>query len=380
GPATGQRAGVDEDRVLVVVQLSGGNDGLNTVIPKGQARYYDDRPRLAIPENEIVAIPGADDLGLHPALRPIAEMVAAGSATIVPGVGYPNPNRSHFASMDIWHTGDTRGSRGRGWIGSALDQVAADNPTGCIAIGDQAPLATRGRRSRAVTFSQPNMFQWLGHRIDPRLRNVHQQMIGPAVPPAPGGDDAVAFVQRVAANGLLTSQQVRKAVARQPETDFPRNPLANQLRMVAAMIRDELPTRVFYTALGGFDTHANQLFPHQQRLGQFAEAVSGFYRELKATGHDQRVLTLAFSEFGRRVAQNASGGTDHGTAGPSFLFGPMVRPGVYGDYPSLENLDQGDLKHNIDFRSVYTTVLDDWLGANAAAVLGRAWRPVRVIG
>ncbi|MEP0764856.1 MAG: DUF1501 domain-containing protein, partial [Chloroflexota bacterium] len=172
---------------------------------------------------------------------------------------------------------------------------------------------------------------------------------------------------------------VRKAVAAQPVTSFPSGELANQLRMVASMIRAELPTRVYYVAMGGFDTHANQAGQHERLLREFAQAMHAFYRELEAAGHSQRVLSLAFSEFGRRVQQNASGGTDHGAAGPMFLFGPQIRPGLLGNHPSLDRLDQGDLIHQVDFRSVYAAVLEQWMRVDSVAALGARFKPAQIL-
>jgi len=379
GPDTGRRAGVPESRVLVVVQLSGGNDGLNTLIPYTAGAYYQLRPRLAVPEREVITLPGTGH-GLHPRMRPIARMLAEQKASIIQGVGYPNPNRSHFASMDIWHTGDTRGRAHQGWIGSAMDQVAPSAPIASVALDETAPLATRGRKSRPVTFQDPAQLRWVGGVRDKALDEAQARMLSGDPEADPEAGDELAFVRRLVADGRVTGARIRRAAERKTETAFPAQPLARQLAMVSGMIRDQMPTRVYYTALGGFDTHAAQGPAHARRLGIFAESIAAFYRELEATGHAGRVLTLAFSEFGRRVAENGSGGTDHGTAGPLFLFGPMVRPGLLGDPVSLENLEAGDLRYRVDFRSIYTTLLGRWLGADPEAVLGRAFRPARVLG
>lgn len=368
------KPGVPDDRVLVVVQLSGGNDGLNTVIPFGQDLYYKNRPALGIKEKDALALDGVDGLGLHPALGPVREMMDAGLTGVVQGVGYPNPNRSHFASMDIWHTANTDGA-GRGWLGGALDGI--ETPTGldCLTIGNEAPLATLGHATRPVSFENAQLFRWAGRDLHKTVSEtydqVHDAPIDAPGKKSDGVDDPLAFINRTALDAQVASQQVRKAVSSQSETDWPRNGLANQLKMVAKMIRAELPTRVFYVAMGGFDTHANQANNHNNLMTQFATAMKSFYDELEATGHRSRVVSLAFSEFGRRVRQNASAGTDHGCAGPSFVFGEHVTPGIIGEHPSLTKLANGDLVHAVDFRSLYTDLLQGWMELDAKAALGR---------
>jgi len=405
--ANGQTSlpGVAQDRVLVVIQLSGGNDGLNTVVPFGQKAYYDGRPRLAVAEADalkidaaLVAARGQDGIGLHPALQGLHELLHDGQAAVIQGVGYPNPNRSHFASMDVWHAGDTRaagsGTVAHGWIGRAMDAEhaaraqagAEDHGMACVALGNEAPMATRGREVRPVTFERADAFRWAGGAIHDDLARTYQQLQQPPGRPgaagrdAPrGADDATAFVFRTAMNAQAASDQVRQAVRRKSEVAYPGNGLAQQLRLVANMIKAELPTRVYYVAMGGFDTHAGQAYRHQNLLTQFSQTVTAFQRELSKTGHSKRVVTMAFSEFGRRVRQNASQGTDHGVAGPMFLFGEHVRPGLRGTHPSLTDLDKGDLVHTMDFRRVYADVLGNWLKIDPAAALPGNFPPAGVL-
>lgn len=380
-PLTASRPGVPEDRILVVIQLSGGNDGLNTVVPYGMRQYYDARPMLAVRERDTLAIARADGIGLHPRLAPLKEMMESGMANVVQGVGYPNPNRSHFASMDIYHTASAGSGKGYGWLGRALDQVEPDNSTAMISIGKEAPLASKGKRGSAVAFENANLFRWAGADLNSTLSSHYDKINRAGVLSELAGveNEQAAFVMRTALDAQLASDRVRAAVAKAPLTPFPQGSLAGQLRMVASMIRAELPTRVYYVGMGGFDTHGNQARSHGNLLGQFAAAMKAFYGELKAMGQQNRVLSLAFSEFGRRVTQNASQGTDHGTAGPMYMFGPMVRPGLLGNHPSLTKLDRGDLIYNVDFRCVYTTVLSQWLGADAKKALGRAFKPAAVL-
>jgi len=381
GPSSqlSSRPGVPDERILVVVQLSGGNDGLNTVVPFGDDAYYRARQRLAVSAKDIIPIEQDRGIGLHPEMSALKEMLDDGTANIIQGAGYPNPNRSHFASMDIWHTGNTLGANGRGWLGKAIDMMP-DQQNAMIAIGREAPLAGHGKRARPVSFENPGLFRWLGSDLHDALeapyQKINREQWGGI---ADDDDDQAAFVRRTAMNAQIASDRIRQAVARPTTTSFPSGQLAMQLRMVSNMIRAGLPTRVYYVALGGFDTHAGQLGRHQGLLREFAVAVRGFYQELKANQLDGRVLTLAFSEFGRRVAENASRGTDHGAAGPLFMFGPMIRPGLIGQHPSLTELDRGDLKYKVDFRSVYTAVLDQWLKCSSHMVLGKRFRPASVL-
>ncbi|MEX0745001.1 MAG: DUF1501 domain-containing protein [Phycisphaeraceae bacterium] len=382
------KAGVPEERVLVVVQLSGGNDGLNTVVPFGMREYYNARPGIAVPRRDLLVVDNDNGIGLNPAMRGVHEMMGDRRATILQGVGYPNPNRSHFASMDIWHSGITndsgRGNRGHGWIGRALDKAyeaqvdanaggASNAGMACISLGSDAPLALQGRDVRPVAFQSPNLFRWHGTDHDRSLARSYDAISQPAddAPPA-ATNDPTDFVFRTAMDAQVASAQVRRAAAQQPITAFPNSPLSRQLQTVSAMIRAELPTRVYYVAMGGFDTHANQLNPHQNLLRQFSEAMHAFYNELDALDQAGRVVTMAFSEFGRRTRQNASAGTDHGAAGPMFLFGDHARPGLVGRHPSLSQVDQaGDMIHHTDFRTVYRDVLENWMQLDTTGLFTR---------
>ncbi|MEX0774237.1 MAG: DUF1501 domain-containing protein [Phycisphaeraceae bacterium] len=390
GAGPGNRPGVPEERILVVVQLSGGNDGLNAVVPFGMPEYYRARPALSVKDNTVLKLDATQGIGLNPALADFKSMLDDGQAAIIQGVGYPNPNRSHFASMDIWHTADpVRGSaRGEGWLGRGLDLVAVDKQghaqaEACVCIGNSAPLATQGARVKPVTFERADAFRWAGGDLHPALTSAYDRLNRtPLEREVPLHDQSqVPFVLRTALDAQVASDRIRAAVAKGPATPFPRSGLADQLKTVAAMIRAELPTRVYYVALGGFDTHANQAGRQDGLLSQLGAALKAFYAELAALGQEQRVLTMCFSEFGRRVEQNASQGTDHGTAGPMFLAGPMVRPGLHGAHPSLERtqLDGGDLKYHTDFRCVYAAILDQWLKADSKAVLGSAFKPAEVL-
>lgn len=386
-------AGVPQDRVLVVMQLAGGNDGLNTVVPFGDAAYYKARPGINIPADKVLKLDKKLEVGLHPSMEGLKGMWDEGQLAIVQGVGYPNPNRSHFKSTDIWQTADTSGI-GEGWIGRYFDNQCGGEPgaehADCsghagIAIGRSAPLAMEGRSFKPVSFESEQLFRWTGSDVDPELEAAYGHINrGPDGAPTSPADPTsnAAFLTRTALDAQIASDKIRKAVGQQPLVGYPNSALARQLSMVAQMVRAGLETRVYYVTLGGFDTHAGQGSingPQANLLRQFSEAVKAFYADLKAQGNDSRVLMMSFSEFGRRVGQNGSNGTDHGTAAPMFLFGPMVNKGLLGRYPSLTDLDNGDLKFNTDFRGVYAGILESWMKADSQKVLGKKFAPVRVV-
>ncbi|MFO0083238.1 MAG: DUF1501 domain-containing protein [Phycisphaerales bacterium] len=397
--------GVNEDNVFVVIQLSGGNDGLNTVVPFGDQAYYRARPGIGVRADRVIKLSKAEE-GLHPSLAPLADLYNEGLLGIVQGVGYPNPNRSHFKSMDIWHTAETSGT-GEGWLGKYFDSECVGfgafesggrgrapatpatspklgkghNPQIGIAIGASAPLAMKGRAISAVSFESADLFRWTGAGEGDTLAQGYEQITRAGLPAGVDPDSNTGFLTRTALDAQISSDMIRKAVGTRPRTQYPNSELARQLQMVASMIQSKLSTRVYYVSMGGCDTHSGQggeQGRHANLLGQYAAAIKAFYADLKAQGNDGRVLTMTFSEFGRRVGQNASQGTDHGTAAPMFLTGPMVTPGVLNPHPSLSDLDQGDLKYTVDFRQVYASVLEKWLTADARRILGSKFDPAPI--
>ena len=382
--------GMPEDHILVVVQLAGGNDGLNTVIPFRDSNYYKARAGIGIPEGKVLKLGKDASVGLHPGLAGFKEMYDAGMLSVVQGVGYPNPNRSHFKSMDIWQTADTNAT-GNGWLGRYFDNDCCGfdvsgkptpEPMAGIAIGKEAPLAMQGHISKPIGFESSELFQWLGKGVDPKLVPAYDQINNRGVSGDADAGSNSGFLMRTAMDAQVASDQIRKAVAQRPLVQYPGSDLSRQLQMVGSMIRAGLKTRVYYVTLGGFDTHAGQGGEngrHAQLMQQVGSSLKAFYDDLKKQGNDTRVLTVTFSEFGRRVQQNASGGTDHGAAAPMFLMGPMVRSGIIGNHPSLTDLDAGDLKYQIDFRSVYAGVLEGWLKADSKKILEAAYKPVSVI-
>ncbi|VAX41384.1 Protein of unknown function (DUF1501) [hydrothermal vent metagenome] len=391
--------GVNENNILVVLQLGGGNDGLNTVVPFTDDNYYRRRAGIGVAANQVLPLSQSDRIGLHPALAPFKELYDEGLLSIIQGIGYPNPNRSHFKSMDIWHTADTSGT-GQGWLGKYFDAECigygkgeSGSPEGPppegemqgqpgIAIGREAPLAMQGRKAKPISFETPDLFRWTGEEIHESLAKPYTEITQHGLRDGIDPNSAAGFLMRTTLDAQVSSDLIRKAVRQQPLAQYPGNALARDMAMVASMIRAGLNTRVYYVSLGGFDTHAgqgNQNGRHANLLRTFSTTLRAFYQDLNASENDSRVLTMVFSEFGRRVSQNASGGTDHGTAAPMFLVGPMVKPGLIGDHPSLTDLDNGDLKYNIDFRSVYASILEDWLSADSKVILERNYRKLPVL-
>ena len=376
-PLLSSNPGIPDERILVVVQLGGGNDGLNTIIPYGDAEYFRARPRLGLrapnnPAGTTTALELDADfgIGLHPSLTGFKALYDAGSLSIVQGVGYPNPNRSHFTSMDVWQTGRLD-AKGNGWIGRYFDNMCNGTPIseGAIAVGRTAPLAMQGDVQKPISFENPALFRWLGEDLHESMKAPYDAINRSGALPSAGEDTQKSFLMRTALDAQVASTRILAAVAKQSLVNYPQHALARQLRTVGAMIRDGMPTRVYYASMGGFDTHGGQAGSHASLLRQLSESVVAFQADLKEQGNDKRVVTMVFSEFGRRVKQNGSNGTDHGTAAPMFIIGPSVKPGIVGRHPSLNDLDQGDLKYGVDFRSVYTSLLEDWMKAPAEKIL-----------
>jgi uncharacterized protein (DUF1501 family) len=349
-------------RVLVVVQLDGGNDALNTVVPHSDPNYARLRPTLAVRPNELVRL--SDGLGLHSALRPLAGLLEAGQLAVVPGVGYPNPSRSHFTGMAVWHTArlDPMDHTGYGWVGRALDPTSGSS----YAVHGSVPGALRGRRSRAITLlSTEEML--LANAV------VARQASGPEPSQA---DSPLAFVRRQALDGYATADRLAALAQGAEAGGYPSTGMAQRLQLVTRLLRANLGARVFYTVQGGYDTHAAQRFAHAGLLRDFAQAVAAFFTDLAAARLADRVVLLAFSEFGRTIRENGSAGTDHGTAGCVLLAGPGIRGGVCGSMPSLTELDQGEPRMTTDFRQVYASVLENWLGLRSRDVLNGQFEPV----
>ncbi len=364
--------------ILVVVQMGGGNDGLNTVVPFSRDEYYRARPKLAVPQHSVLRVNG--ELGFHPGLKPLKALFDDGRMAVVQGVGYPNPNRSHFRSMEIWHTADPNGNGPRtGWLGRLFDSECptCGPTTGVAMLGAEMPLAMQGASGRAVVLDSPQGF---GFQPVAGAGAQEVEAFRQLMRPVPGEEPMVDFLTHTAMDAILAGDEIRKVAGRLSDTGtYPRDPFSLKLRLVSELISAGAPTRVYYVGLGGFDTHAAQEGRHDRLLEQLGAGLDAFVKDLTQKGLLDRVLVMTFSEFGRRVAENASGGTDHGAAAPMLLIGSAVKPGLHGPHPSLTDLDQGDLKFQVDFRSVYSTVLEQWMGIASQTVLGDRFPAVEIL-
>lgn len=362
------------DRVLVVIQMSGGNDSISSLVPFGHAEYGRMRNLTRIKDEEVIKLDS--ELGLHPRLHGFKELLAQGAFAAVPGVGYPNPNYSHFTATDIWHAADPRGRDLKyGWIGRALDVGFKGNPDPqlAMAVGSgQAPLAIEGQEHPGLSFYQPDAFRFKGDHGDKNRAALYAKFNEPAAQPLA---DTLSFVTRTAVNANACSQRIRElATGYKSQAEYPATELGNNLKVIAGLIVGGLSTRAYYTFQGGYDTHSGQRDAHNNLMGQLNDAVVAFQADLAKQGHAKRVLTFTTSEFGRRVQENGTGGTDHGAGGVSFVFGPGIKPGIHGKHPSLTDLEGGgggSLKFSTDFRSLYATVLEKWLGIPSEPVIGK---------
>ena len=375
---TASPASLSDGPVLVVLQMGGGNDGLNTVVPYAHDEYYRARPHLAVPRQNLIRL--TDEIGLHPGLKPFKALYDDGRLAVIQGVGYPNPNRSHFRSMEIWHTADPAGPGPRtGWLGRLFDsECPSCGPTAGIAmLGAEMPLALQGTAGRAVVLESPeavgfHALQGAGLEEAEAFRQLMQ--------PVPGEEPTVDFLAHTAMDATLASDEIKRMIGHLSDAGaYPRDPFSAKLRLVSELIAAGAPTRVYYVGLGGFDTHAAQAGRHDRLLEQMAAGLEAFVKDLAQKGLLDRVLVITFSEFGRRVAENASAGTDHGAAAPMFLIGGSVTPGIHGAHPNLTDLDQGDLKFQVDFRGVYATVLEHWMGVGSESILGDRFTALDVV-
>lgn len=369
-----------KDTILVVVQLTGGNDGLNTVIPFKDPEYVKLRPTINIPANQVKKLNG--EIGLHPAMDGLAGLLQDKALCVVQGVGYPNPSQSHFRSMDIWQAGSTAENLSEGWIGKALKTVK----TGAFHVAggnETAPLALTGSPSRVPSITSIEDFQLKMAAANSSDQKNQKTVIESAAKIPTSKPGLLDFVQKTALNTYASAKRLQEIGKNyQPKSTYPQTGLANRLKLAAQLIDADLGARIFYVGIDGFDTHANQGGAAGQQanlLGEVSGAITAFYKDLAARGHGERLLVMTFSEFGRRAKENGSKGTDHGSGAPMFLVGGKVKPGVVGAHPSLTKLEIGNLVHHTDFRQVYAAVLDNWLGVPSKSVLGREYKPVDVL-
>lgn len=374
-PANGRPGSADT--ILVVVELTGGNDGLNTVIPFKDPEYAKLRPTLRLPVGQLRKV--GDDLGLHPSLGGFAELLQDGKLCVVQGVGYPNPTQSHFRSMDIWQAGSTADVLTEGWLGKALKRLPAGTQSFHLKAANQSsPLAFEGAPARVPSIASLAEFQLQSVAASRADRTAQTRVREEAVKPA-GGPALLDFVSRTAANTYASSRRLSEIGTNyQPKATYPNTPLATRLRLAAQLIDAGIGARLFYVSIDGFDTHATQAPAHANLLTQVSGAVTAFFKDMNARGHGDRVLVMTFSEFGRRAQENGSRGTDHGSGSQLFLVGGKVKAGVVGAHPSLTDLPLGNLAFHTDFRQVYAAVLDRWLGVASKEILGEAFTPAQV--
>lgn len=372
-----------DDTILVVLQLAGGNDGLNTLVPFTDDDYHRARPRIRKSEQDVLRL--NDHLGLNNAMPWLGTQLSEGAAGIIQGVGYPNPNRSHFVSTSIWETADPTNRSNTGWLGRYFDHACqGSDPTVGISFNRSQPESFGALRNPGVSINTPELYRWLHGGGDADMANEFFDQInqpdatamfddspvdGASIAMAAGGktgglahESNLEFLERVALDARVSSQTILDLAARhRTRVRYDGTPVARNLNLVSRMIAGGMPTRVYYVSHGGFDTHNQQNNSHDRLLGQLDSALKSFFTDLREQGNDKRVVVMTFSEFGRRVAENASVGTDHGKASCMFVVGPAAAPGLHGTHPSLANLDAGDITHTVDFRSVYATLLQDWL-------------------
>ena len=390
-----QTASGKDDEILVVLQMAGGNDGLNTVVPYGDDAYQKARPNLAKKSKELISL--QEGLGLNNHLKGLAGLYDEGDLAIVQGVGYPNPNRSHFVSTSVWETADPNNRSNTGWLGRYFDnQCEGSDPMVGVSLRKTQPESFGAERNSGISLSAPELYRWIhGGGQQEAAEEVFAGLNAPAMVEEAAGDsikevgvsggivgeDNASYLERVALSAQVSSDEVVKLARKhKAQKSYPGTQLGQSLSLVGRMIAGGMATRVYYVNHGGFDTHRQQEGRHDQLLSQMDEALNSFFADLKAQGNYQRVTVMTFSEFGRRVGENASGGTDHGQGSCLFVAGGGVKGGLYGTYPSLTDLSRGDLKFTTDFRKVYATLLDDWLKADSQKILGKQFGGLGFMG
>lgn len=360
------------NKVVVVIQFSGGNDGLNTVIPVHNDIYYRERPKLGIAKNDALSI--TDETGLNPALEAFKGLYDDGSLAIMNSVGYPNPDRSHFRSMDIWHSASESNQYvNTGWLGRYLDAQCSgcDKPTQAMELDDVLSLALKGEQNKGLAFKDPKkLFNTSNGRFLKDVNADHKT-----------GGEAIDYLYKTMSATLSSAEYIYQQSKVHPSSQtYPNTNLAKDLKTIASLIFSDINTKVYYVSLGSFDTHVNQDSQQKRLFTELNDAVKAFTADLKANNRFEDVLMMTFSEFGRRVSQNASNGTDHGTANNMFFIsGGLKQKGLLNAMPDLADLNDGDLKHKVDFKDVYATVLNKWLGADDKMILGSKYQHLNFI-
>lgn len=358
---------------LVIIQLSGGNDGLNTVVPFRDDLYHNARPTIALGKDDVLKL--NDDIGLHSSLGPLKRLYDQGYLSIINNVGYPNPNRSHFRATDIWQTASgSEEYKQSGWIGRFLDNYG-EHPYNAIEIDDSLSLALKGEEFNGIATKNPEALFKTAN--DPYFRGVLNHYNDEHL-----SEHNLGYLYK----SMIAAESSAKYIYETTKTisstqEYPNNQFGAQLKTMAKFINSGIDTKVFYSSLGSFDTHANQKGTHSRLLEIYAESIEAFVKDLKQQNTFKDTLILTFSEFGRRVKQNAGHGTDHGSANNVFIVGEnLKRQGLYNDMASLSNLDaNGDIKFEIDFRSIYATVLNKWLMVDDTKILNKNFMNLKFI-
>ncbi len=362
------------DRVLVVVNFQGGNDGLNTVVPFGMPDYYRYRPTLGVPQNDVLRID--DAVGFNPALAPFKAMYDAGDVAVVQGVGYPDPDHSHFRSTEIWQTAQPVGYASTGWLGRYLDDAGLPktNLFNAVALSNVLPELLIAKTADVPAIDALKSYGLRSDKTHGDREAFHEFVRDTSVP---FRSPFLAHVAEIEDHAQRGAEELPALVAGyQPQATYPSTPLGRSLALAAQIVGSKLGTRVLYVQHGSFDTHVTQKATQDRLLADFANAIAAFYQDLAAHGNEKRVLTMTFSEFGRRVAENASRGTDHGEAAPVFLIGGGIKGGLYGKHPDLALLNNGNLPFTTDFRTVYATVVERWLGRPSSQIVGGDFAPL----
>ena len=362
------------NKVVVILQLSGGNDGLNTVIPVRNDLYYKARPKLGIAKDKALLL--TDEVGLNPSLTGFKELYDDGSLGIINSVGYPNPDRSHFRSMDIWQTGSQSTEYwNNGWVGRYLDAQCngCDKPTQAIEIDDILSLAMKGDHIKGIAVKDPRrLYGTANEKFFKEVMKNHTDE---------KGEQPADYLYKTMAETLSSADYIFQQSKMHPtKAAYPKTDLGNSMKTIASLIFSEINTKVYYVSLGSFDTHINQEAQQQRLFTEMNDAVKAFVKDLKTNNRFDDVMLFTFSEFGRRVQQNASNGTDHGTANNMFLIsGGLKQKGMINSLPDLADLDEGDLKYKVDFKNVYATVLNKWLKANDKEILSKQYEYMNFI-
>jgi uncharacterized protein (DUF1501 family) len=360
------------NKVMVVIQFSGGNDGLNTVIPITNDIYYKERPKLAIKKGNALSL--TDDVGLNPALEAFKGLYDEGNLSILNNVGYPNPDRSHFRSMDIWHSASNSNDYVyTGWLGRYLDAQCngCNKPTQILEVDDVLSLALKGNEKNGLAFTDPRrLYSSSNERFYKDINAAHQ-----------GSEETVDYLYKTMSETLSSANYIFQQSKKNPTAAaYPATEMGKNLKTIASLIMSDINTKVYYLSLGSFDTHVNQEAQQKRLFTELNDAVKAFTADLKKNNRFDDVLMMTFSEFGRRVSQNASNGTDHGTANNMFFIsGGLKEKGILNAMPDLKDLNQGDLKYKVDFKNVYATVLNKWLGSDDVAILGKKYEPLNFI-